>query len=701
MAAAESVMLNLEEKGPPNGSATQIAEMRSYDAHKLSHLPKRPPVKIEFKDVSYNVQEGSFRKKVTKVILNSLEGKYSPGELTAIMGPSGAGKSSLMNVLAGYKTRNMKGQILVNGKERDLSTFRKMSCYIMQDNHLLPHLSVMETMMVSANLKLPQKMKDCEKKLVVNEILTLLGLMESAKTRTINLSGGQRKRLSIALELVNNPPIMFFDEPTSGLDSSSCLQCVSLMKSLARDGRTIICSIHQPSAKIFEIFDKLYVLGDGQCLYQGSIRGLVPYLKNMGLICPPYHNPADFVIEVACGEHGHQFENLVQAVKDGRCRQFEKQLYGLKSPSSSVPSSTAQSPTTPTSPNGHLMHSLSGSGEGLRETDEPSPSVEIKNCKAVQVTLTLDSRTGHANGAMVSCPDSVYKDVELMNMKHTFATNTLVQFCILFKRTFFMIIRDQVLTQLRLLSHITIGIMIGLLYFDVGNDGSKAYSNCGSHFFSLLFLMFTALMPTVLTFPLEMNVFIKEHMNYWYSLKAYFLAKTMADVPFQIIFPVIYATLVYWMTSQPSDATRFVLFLCIMVMTALVSQAMGLLIGAATPSEQVATFVGPVTSIPILLFSGFFVSFDTIPKYLQWLSYCSFVRYSFEGTLLIIYGMDRGDLECKEGQFCLFRTADDVLKELAIDDGRLYVDFIVLAGFFFALRLAAYCALRIKLRAER
>ncbi|KOB71082.1 putative the eye pigment transporter, partial [Operophtera brumata] len=210
-------------------------------------------------------------------ILNNVSGEFRSGELTCILGPSGAGKSSLLNILAGYTSNGVHGRITVNGLTRDMRVFKKLSTYIMQDDLLQPRLTV-------------------------EEILQTLGLLNHKDTMSERLSGGQSKRLSVALELVNNPPIIFLDEPTTGLDIVSIRQLVVLLRLLSRQGRTIICTVHQPSASLFTLFDRIYVLARGMCCYQGAPQLLVSYLAEAGHICPTTHNPADFVLETLIGD---------------------------------------------------------------------------------------------------------------------------------------------------------------------------------------------------------------------------------------------------------------------------------------------------------------------------------------------------------------------------------------------------------------
>ncbi|XP_001357116.3 ATP-binding cassette sub-family G member 4 isoform X2 [Drosophila pseudoobscura] len=703
-----------------NGSSSSNDQKKGTIS--LSHLPQRPPVDIEFCDISYSVAVG--HRRGCKTILKSVSGKFRNGEITAIMGPSGAGKSTLMNILAGYKTAQLSGSVLINSKERNLRRFRKLSCYIMQDDVLIANLTVGEAMMVAANLKLGKHMISYAKRVVVEEILETIGLKESVHTLTCNLSGGQRKRLSIALELVNNPPVMFFDEPTSGLDSSTCFQLISLLRSLARGGRTIVCTIHQPSARLFEKFDHLYLLAQGQCVYEGRVRGLVPYLSSLGFECPSYHNPADYVLEVASGEYGDAVPKLVQAVKGGACKKYAHKDYCL----TLLPTKAAESATL------HLedekppllsgdSNPLDAEAEAEADADLKPPKLEAQqsqnsDCSAVILmpqsnddSCSFSSSKGGGahnavggppSGGVVGCMTSLldsHESVVTLPNKTGFPTSGWTQFWILLKRSFRTILRDRMLTHMRLFSHVIVGAIIGMIYYDVGNEASKIMSNAGCIFFVSLFTTFTAMMPTILTFPTEMSVFVREHLNYWYSLKAFYFAKTIADMPFQIVFSSVYVLVVYYLTSQPMEWNRVSMFVLIQVLNSLVAQSLGLLIGAGMNIET-GVFLGPVTTIPTILFSGFFVNFDTIPGYLQWVTYVSYVRYGFEGAMVAIYGMDRAKLQCNQ-MYCHYRVPKKFLEEMSMDNAHFWVDAVALTGIFFALRIIAYFVLRWKLHMIR
>lgn len=293
----------------------------NYFLQEKYSFPKKPEIDLAFRDIRFLAKEWSIQKFAIneKEILHGISGEFKAGELVAIMGPSGAGKSTLLNVLAGFTVRGMKGEIFVNGKARVpySERWKRTSCYIQQDSILRAQITVGESMTVAAHLKLGCTVNSAFKHSQILELLEMLGLSHCYDTLCGKLSGGQKKRLDIALELLTNPSVLFLDEPTTGLDSSSCSQCVALMKRLAEvERRTVICTIHQPSALLLEMFDSLYVVADGYCIYQGPVRSLLPHLASVGANCPPYHNPADFLIEVAIGEYGITLDKLVAAAKE-------------------------------------------------------------------------------------------------------------------------------------------------------------------------------------------------------------------------------------------------------------------------------------------------------------------------------------------------------------------------------------------------
>ncbi|XP_055541485.1 ATP-binding cassette sub-family G member 4 isoform X1 [Wyeomyia smithii] len=689
-----SVTNNLLDDNRKNG--TVRVQIVPSQPKTLSHLPTRPAVDLAFHNLNYRVKEG--RRNNVKTILKEVSGRLRSGELTAIMGPSGAGKSTLLNILTGYKTTNIEGSITMNGKERNLSQFRKLSAYIMQDNQLHANLTVEEAMHVATSLKLSQRIEKSEKLHVIKEILETLGLDEHRATLTRNLSGGQQKRLSIALELVNNPPIMFFDEPTSGLDSSTCFQCVSLLKFLARGGRTIICTIHQPSARLFEMFDQLYTLADGQCVYQGSTKQLVPFLGTLDLECPSYHNPASYIIEVACGEHGDHTRKLVNAIDNGkRDVRGENDFPALKNKKNENGNVNANLKSNYDKLNGNsnkYAENLNLGGNGLLPPSMVNDIAKETTTETVKISVEPEKEP-EVNTALLPADGQI--DAGLSPERYP--TSEFHQFWVVLKRTLLFSRRDWTLMYLRLFAHILVGFLIGALYYDIGNDGAKVLSNLGFLFFNMLFLMYTSMTITILSFPLEMPVLLKENFNRWYSLRSYYLAITVSDIPFQAIFCVFYVSIVYYFTSQPLEWFRFSMFLGSCLLISFVAQSVGLVVGAAM-NVQNGVFLAPVMSVPFLLFSGFFVSFDAIPIYLRWITYLSYIRYGFEGTALATYSYGREKLKCYQ-VYCHFKSPTTTLEELDMLDANFTLDIVALVVIFVVLRVAAFLFLRWKLKTTR
>ncbi|KAE8279446.1 ATP-binding cassette sub-family G member 2 [Larimichthys crocea] len=265
---------------------------------------------VSFHNIHYKVKQGGgclCRKKVTtKDILIDLNGIMKPG-LNAIMGASGSGKSSFLDVLAARKDpAGLSGEVLIDGAPQP-PNFKCLSGYVVQDDVLMGTLTVRENFTFSAALRLPAAVSQQEKEQKVNKLIQELGLGQVADSRVgtqlfRGISGGERKRTSIGMELIIDPPVLFLDEPTTGLDASTANSVLLLLKRMANYGRTIILSIHQPRYSIYRLFDSLTLLVNGKQVYHGPAQRALEYFSDIGYTCEHHNNPADFFLDVINGQ---------------------------------------------------------------------------------------------------------------------------------------------------------------------------------------------------------------------------------------------------------------------------------------------------------------------------------------------------------------------------------------------------------------
>lgn len=330
-------------------------------------------------------------------------------------------------------------------------------------------------MSYAADLKLGfHDLTKSQKDEVVEEIVHILRLDKAMDTDCKRLSGGELKRLSIAQELLNNPPILFLDEPTTGLDDLSGSQCVELLRRLAHGGRTVICSIHTPSAKIFEMFDHIYVVANGQCIYQGEGMNIVPYMETVGIRCPKTYNPADFseflillfmsankmfifqpVIEVACGEYGNEFpDRMVEHVDNGRVRSWK--------PSDDIHDRYEK------------LYNFNDYQDFSQFDEEINPNNLKFKCSSWEQFTILFRRISK----------QIYRNKVCLT--------------ILISKSCSIIDNFQSYLAMRFYMHIFLGFVIGGLFYQMGNDATKTLFNFGFCFTIIIAFLYIPMMPVLL-----------------------------------------------------------------------------------------------------------------------------------------------------------------------------------------------------------
>ncbi|KAI5792566.1 P-loop containing nucleoside triphosphate hydrolase protein [Peziza echinospora] len=298
--ASRSTLGNAAETLPPSKPEPDV-EYGSDNLHLYNDLVSS----FSFGNISVQVQDKISNSE--KLILDRIDGTVEAGDMVAIMGPSGSGKTTLLNVLAHRLLSNkgkIGGDIYINQAPTTLATIRRASRFVEQEDSLIGSLTARETLEFSAKLGLPRTVSKGERKRHIDNMLSSFGLTTQANTIVgtpiqKGLSGGEKRRLSVASQLITCPKILFLDEPTSGLDSVASYEVISYLREVAKRNRIlVIISIHQPSTSTFNLFDTVFLLSKGRQCYGGRRTEISGYFQALGFPMPLHINPAEFLLDL-------------------------------------------------------------------------------------------------------------------------------------------------------------------------------------------------------------------------------------------------------------------------------------------------------------------------------------------------------------------------------------------------------------------
>ncbi|NXJ81742.1 ABCG2 protein, partial [Trogon melanurus] len=535
------------------------------------------------------------RKTTNKEVLRDVNGIMRPG-LNAILGPTGSGKSSLLDILAARKDPSgLSGDILINGTPQS-SNFKCTSGYVVQDDVVMGTLTIRENLKFSAALRLPKSVKEQEKNERVNQIIKELGLSKVADSKvgtqfTRGVSGGERKRTNIGMELITDPAILFLDEPTTGLDASTANAVLLLLKRMGNNGRTIIFSIHQPRYSIFRLFDNLTLLAAGRMLYHGPAQHAMEYFQSVGYQCEPYNNPADFFLDVINGD------------------------------------STAVA---------------------MNKTNATNTAESTEECTECDKTIAEKLAEKYSNSSYYQETKAVLENISSGNKKKTkaifrqitYANSFLHQLKWVSKRAFKNLIGNPQASIAQVCVTIVLGLVVGAIFFGLEEDSAGLQNRVGAMFFLTTNQCFSSISAIEL-FVVEKKIFIHEYISGYYRTSAYFISKLMADIiPIRTIPSIIFTCITYFMLGKyglkPTAGAFFTMMFTLM-MVSYTATSMALAIAAGQSVVAVANLLMTITFVFMILFSGLLVFFSSVASWLSWLKYFSIPRYGMTVSAVFSY----------------------------------------------------------------
>ncbi|XP_052450752.1 broad substrate specificity ATP-binding cassette transporter ABCG2-like [Carassius gibelio] len=560
-------------------------QSRTPVSTRMSFLSPRRGATMSFHNINYSVKMKSgflFKRKVTqKNILIELNGIMRSG-LNAILGPTGSGKSSFLDVLAARKDpAGLSGEVLIDGAPQP-PNFKCLSGYVVQDDVVMGTLTVRENLRFSAALRLPKSISQQEKDEKIETLIQELGLSKVADSRVgtqliRGVSGGERKRTSIGMELIIDPPVLFLDEPTTGLDASTANSVLMLLKKMANSGRTIILSIHQPRYSIYRLFDSLTLLVGGRLVYHGPAQDTLDYFSQIGYICEPLNNPADFFLDVINGDSTAVALNKLYDDEELDEEQRRSSLKGIAN---------------------HLVDEYKNSASNKQTKSELDLIIQGQDYSKQPKSRTI-----------------------------TYSTSFCHQFNWVLKRTFKDLMLNPQTSFVQIGVMIILALVVGTIFFGVKDNMSGIQNRMGALFFITTNQCFSSMSSAEL-FITERKLFVHEYISGYYRVSVYFLSKVLSDIlTLRTIPSIIFSCVVYWMIGLKATAEAFFIFLFSIVLVSYTATSMTLAISADQTVVGIATIVINMIFVFMMIFSGLLVNLPSVADWLNWLKYLSIPRY--------------------------------------------------------------------------
>ncbi|KAJ1259983.1 hypothetical protein BS78_10G197300 [Paspalum vaginatum] len=544
------------------------------------------PLSLTFDSIRYSVdvpQEMKTQVQKDKLeILKGINGSFRPGVLTALMGISGAGKTTLMDVLAGRKTSGyIKGSISISGYPKKQETFARVSGYCEQNDIHSPYVTVHESLVFSAWLRLPGDVNSKTREMFIEEVMELVELMPIRDALVglpgVNgLSTEQRKRLTIAVELVANPSIIFMDEPTSGLDARAAAIVMRTVRNTVDTGRTVVCTIHQPSIDIFEAFDELLLLKQGgEEIYFGPLghhsSEMIKYFEEIGVIkIKDGYNPATWMLEVTTVSQefvlGVDFSDIYK----------NSELYRK---------------------NKVMIHEQSASPAGSSD---------------------IHFSTMHSRSFFTQCMACLWKQ----NLSYW---------------------RNPQYNAVRFFFTTIIALLFGTIFWGLGTKREKPqdlFNVMGSMYAAVLtigVLNSASVQPVV---SVERMAFYRERAAGMYSALPYAFGQVLIELPYTLVQTCIYGAIVYAMMGFKWTVAKFFWYLFFMYFTLLYFTFCGMMAIGLTQNHSVSSIVSAALHATWNLFSGFLIPRTKIPIWWRWYYWLCPVAWSLYGMVVSQYGDD-------------------------------------------------------------